>query len=141
MSTTDLDFADLDELAEMLVANGVRSASPDPAKVIVPGVWLNPRTISLDNLAGCTIRVDLVLVVADQGYRQSMPALAALFNEVKNALEAAGLGGPDDDTRVISVVLPGSTQALPALSVPLDLLTTHEETPCPSRPTSSAPAP
>lgn len=124
MATTDLDFADLEQLATLLRAGGIKSVDVDPAKVTTPGVWIAPRTVSLNNLAGVTIRVDLVAVVASVDAIRDLKALAVLFNKVKAVLDANNLGGPDEDSTVVSVKLPASKSPLPGLSIPLDLYTT-----------------
>lgn len=119
-----LDFDDVEALAELLRTGGIRSVDTDPAKVQTPGVWIAVRRVSLDNLDGVTIGLDLVAVVPASAPRLALPKLAALFNQVKAVLDANGLGGPDDDTRVVDVVFPGSQSPLPGLSIPLDLQTT-----------------
>lgn len=118
-----LDFGNLDELATLLKSGGVRSVSADPARVNTPGVWINPKTVRLDLLDGCVIPLDLVCVVASSEYRTSSKALADLFNQVVDALHAGGLGGPEVDAVIGSVLLPGSTSPLPCISIPLDLHT------------------
>lgn len=122
MSTQDLDFGNLDELAGLLTAAGVRSASTNPAEITTPGVWIRFDGVSLDRLAGCTIKLTLHLIVGDAEPRIVMPELAALFNQVRPVLN--DLGGPAGDTTRVGVVLPNSTKPLPALAVPLDLITT-----------------
>lgn len=122
--SADLDFGNLDTLADILRAGGIRSVDTDPAKVQTPGVWIAVRRVSLDNLDGVTIGVDLVAVVAAKAPRLALPDLADLFNIVKAVLDDNGLGGPDEDSRLVDVVFPGSLTPLPGLSIPLDLQTT-----------------
>lgn len=122
--TATLDFGDVDTLVAMLRAGGIRSVDTNPAKVQTPGVWVAVRRVSLDNLDGVTIGLDLVAVVAAKEPRLAFPDLAALFNKVKAVLDDNGLGGPDDDSRLVDVVFPGSQTPLPGLSIPLDLQTT-----------------
>lgn len=122
--TTDLDFGDLDTLKAWLKAGGIRSVDVDPAKVQTPGVWIRPVRVSLNDLAGVTIGLELIAVVANTGAGRDLPELAALFNKVKAVLDTNGIGGPDDDARLVSVTLPGSSSPLPGLAIPLDLYTT-----------------
>lgn len=121
----DLDFADLDALAAVLKAAGVRDASMDPAKVNLPGVWIELTGIDLDVLDGVTIKVNLVCLTQDTDPRRAATQLAALFNQVIPAI--ADLGGPAETTVPGTYVFPGSTAALPGLAIPLELTTTTEE--------------
>lgn len=126
MESTDLNFADLDELAQLLVeVDGVRSANVDETKVQTPGVWIRVDGISLDTLAGLTIKTTLFLIVSERDRPRALVELQTLFNKVMPVLR--NIGGPTGDTTTAGVVLPGSQTPLPALAVPLDLLTTQEE--------------
>lgn len=125
MATTDLDFANLDQLVTALKAAGVRSASIDPAELNLPGVLIEVTGVSLDLLAGVTIKLNLVCLVSDDKPKQAAKQLQALFNKVADVARAHG--GPTDDSTVGRWVLPGSAAELPGISVPLDLITTSEE--------------
>lgn len=125
MST--LDFADLDELATILEAAGVRDVSMDPSKLNLPGVWIELNGIDLDVLDGLTIKVNLVCLTGDTDPRRAATQLAALFNQVVPAI--ASLGGPAGVTTAGTWTFPGSTARLPGLAIPLDLTTTTEESP------------
>jgi hypothetical protein len=119
---TDLDFTNLDDLAQMLTEAGVRSVSTDPAKVNTPGVWIKVDGIGDNLLAGVTIRTTLYLIVPDQDVRRALTALAAMYNTVYPVLRS--VGGPTGPIRTTGLVLPNSQTPLPALAAPLDLLTT-----------------
>lgn len=122
---SDLDFADLDQLATVLTDAGVRSVSMDPAKVNLPGVWIELTGVDLDVLEGVTIKVNLVCLAGDTDPRRAAGQLAGLFNKVVPAI--ADLGGPAGTTLPGTYVFSGSTAALPGLAIPLDLTTTTEE--------------
>lgn len=123
--TAELDFSNLATLAGVLTAAGIRSADTDPAKVQAPGVWIRFDGVELDNLAGVTILATLHLVAPASTFTTVQTQLADLFNQVIPALAAIG-EQPAGTTRPAGVVLPGSTTPLPALAVPLELLTTKE---------------
>lgn len=122
MATTDLDFANVDQLVVLLKAAGIRSASIDPAELNLPGVLIEITGVGQDLLAGCTIKTRLICLVADDKPKQAAKQLQTLFNQVAGV--ARTLGGPTDDSEVSRWVLPGSAAELPGIAVPLDLLTT-----------------
>ncbi len=117
-----LNFADLDALATILKDAGVRDASMDPAKLSLPGVWLELTGIELDVLEGQTIKLNLVCLTQDTDPRRAATQLAALFNTVVAAI--ADLGGPADTAIPGTYVFSGSTARLPGLAIPFDLTTT-----------------
>ena len=124
MAATDLNFDDVDELAALLEAAGIPCAGVELDHLDPPGVWLRPRAARLDHLGGSTLVLDLVLVAPGNGARRAMDVLAGLLNEVTRVL--APLGGPTGDISFVTVSLPGGGAPLPAMVVPLDLLTTQE---------------
>ena len=109
-----LDFAVLDNLAAALVAAGIRSASVNPADVLLPGVWIQVAGVELDLLAGHTIGLNLVAITGDTGPARSMADLAETFNKVVTVIDPTG------QSRMVSVTLPGNPP-LPGLSIPFDL--------------------
>lgn len=123
--STDLDFSNLEDLATLLTAAGVRSVTTDPAKVNTPGVYVKVEGIGDNLLAGVTIQTTLYLVVADQDIRRALDALATLYNLVYPVLH--GIGGPTGPIRTTGLALPNASTPLPSLAVPLDLLTTPNE--------------
>lgn len=126
MEPTDLNFGDLDELTEALAGiDGVRSASLDPADINLPGVLVQVVGVSLDLLAGLTIKTNLLLLVDDTQPRRAAKELQDLFNAVIPVVRT--LGGPTADSVVGKWVLPGQPVPLPGISVPLDLLTTQPQ--------------
>lgn len=121
MTAGDLTFADVDTLVDDLREIDVR-ADLDPADVKTPGVFVRPLGFSLDRLGGYTHRVQLHLVVPDNGYTRSRKALLDLFNKVRSLpLE------PDEDPFYQGLVLPGRPDPLPGLVVPLYLSGTYTE--------------
>lgn len=122
MPGTDLDFTNIDDLADMLKAAGVRSVTTDPGKVNTPGVFVKVEGLGDNLLAGVTIRTTLYLVVQDKDVRRALTALADLYNLVYPVLHQ--LGGPNGEIRTTGLVLPNGQTPLPSLAVPLDLLTT-----------------
>lgn len=124
--TAELDFKNLADLAGVLTAAGIRSADTDPANVQAPGVWIRFDGVELDNLAGVTILATLHLIVPKSTFTTVQTQLADLFNQVVPALAAIG-EQPTGTTRPTAVALPGNAaNPLPALAVPLELLTTKE---------------
>lgn len=130
MSVDDLNPADLDELVTALKAAGtpeqIRSVSLDSDRLQLPGVWVRFDGLRENVLAGLTVRVTLHLIVpAAGGLRRQLAALAELRNVVAPVVKS--YGGPSGDTTRVGVILPAGPPALPALAVPLDLLTSQEE--------------
>lgn len=117
-----IDFADVDELVELLNATEVRSADVDPAKVNVPGVLVQVVSFAEDLLAGTTLKVNLVLVSADTDFRRAMAQLQVLYTQVTPVLDL--FNGPTGDVTAATIQLPADPAPLPALVVPLELLTT-----------------
>lgn len=127
MATDDLNLDDLDDLVALVKAAGVRSVELDPAKVNAPGVWVRFDGIATGTLSGLTLRTTLFLVVPEQDRKRAGKALQELFNKVVPVLRT--IGGPSGDTTPAGLALPPSQTPLPALAVPMDLLTINEETP------------
>lgn len=131
MAVDDFNPADLDELVAAIKAadptgEAIRSASLNPDEVQLPGVWVRFDGLAYDQLAGLTVRVTLHLIVGNAGgFSRVLGKLAALHNLVKPVV--AGYGGPTGPTTRTSVILPTNTQPMPALAVPLDLLTSQPE--------------
>lgn len=131
MAVDDFNPADLDELVAALKAADpsaevIRSVSFNPDEVNVPGIWIRFDGLDDDLLAGCTVKLTLHLIVANAGgFARVLAALAGMRNLVKPVV--AGYGGPSGTTTRTSVLLSGTAAPLPALAVPLDLLTSQEE--------------
>lgn len=126
MATDDLDFANLDQLTQLIKDAGVSSVSTDASEVRTPGVWIRLVSIPPGTLAGLTLRLTVNVVVANSTTRtRTESALADLFNQVMPVITE--VGGPSGDITPIGLVLPGSQTPLPCLSIPLDLLTTNQE--------------
>lgn len=119
------DPADLDELVDAIKATDpehdqLRSVALDPADVKLPGVWVRLDRLRPATLDGLDVGVTVFLIVpAAGGYARQLAGLAELFNLVHPALPGAGAG----DATSASVVLPSSPTAMPALAVPVSLLT------------------
>lgn len=116
-----IDFSEIDELLADLrrapdadpPGAGV-NADVDPAMVRTPGVWIKHTGFTLDALGGYAHKVQLHLVVADNGYVRSRDALVALFNKVATVVE------PDDDPFFQGLELPDLT-VVPGLVVPVNI--------------------
>lgn len=108
-------FAPVDNLAAALRLAGVRSVEQDPAKLLTPGVWIKHAGFSFEYLDGYTHKLQLHLVVADNGYVRSRDALAELLNLVTAVVD------PTDDPFFQGLILPSSPAPLPGLVVPFDL--------------------
>lgn len=122
--TIDLKGA-LVELAELLEAGGVRKASPDPAALSLPGVWVQAIGIDCNVLdeGSYEIQGRLMCIVDDNGVLRSIDALSALVTQVTDVLPATGLITPQ------LVTLPGNLKPMPALAVPVTFQHTPGETP------------
>lgn len=114
-----VDYTAVDDLVEALNAVEGLTAAVDPADVRTPGVWVHHLGFSMDLIGGYTHRLQLHLVVADNGYARSRDALAALFTLV------LGVVSPTDDPFFLGLVLPSTPKALPGLVVPHDLITNY----------------
>lgn len=125
VNPSELDFGNLDDLVELLKDAGIRSVDTDESKINAPGVWIRLDTIRQTQLTGLTLGLTLFLVVGDTDKRRALKGLQDLWNEVIPVL--AAIGGPTGPTTRAGLILPGSTTPLPALAVPLDLLTINEE--------------
>lgn len=121
MAGHEVSFTELDQLAALLAAvEGCRSASVDPGKVKLPGVWIRHDSLGF-RLGGATHKLTLHLITPEREQGRALPELAALFNALSAQLHQ--LGGPSGDLQLVGVVLPGSSTPMPALAVPLDLIT------------------
>lgn len=118
MSAT-VSYAAVDALVTALNAVEGVHAAVDPADVRTPGVWVHHLGFSMDLLGGYTHRLQLHLVVADNGYVRSRDALAELFTLV------LGVVSPTDDPFFLGLVLPSTPKALPGLVLPHDLITDY----------------
>ena len=129
MAVDDFNPADLDELVDALGALDpvvVRSVSLNPDEVNLPGIWIRFDGLNDNVLAGLTVRLTLHLIVGNGGgFARVLAALADMRNLVKPVV--AGYGGPTGPTARTSVILSAGTQPMPALAIPLDLLTSQEE--------------
>lgn len=131
MAADDLNPADIAEVVAAIRAadpgaDVIRSVSTDPAEVQLPGVWIRFDGLEENILAGLTVKLTLHLIVANAGgFARVLAGLAELRNLVKPVLTT--YGGPNGPTTRTAVILPSSTQPMPALAVPLDLLTTQPE--------------
>jgi hypothetical protein len=132
VAVDDFNPADLDELTAAIkgadpTGELIRSASLNPDEVQVPGVWVRFDGLAYDVLAGLTVKLTLHLIVPNAGgFARVLGKLAELHNLVKPVV--AGYGGPSGNTTRTGVLLPGnSSNPMPALAIPLDLLTDQEE--------------
>lgn len=116
-----VSFAPLGDLADLLVAGGVRSATTNPEDVQVPGVLVEPDTIAFDFLGAYAHRARLLLVVPANGTSRALDALAELLNQVTTAIPDDGPVALAGDITFRGVTLPGSTTALPGLVVPVEI--------------------
>lgn len=126
MAVDDLDFDDLEPVIEALAAIGIQ-ASMDSSKLRPPAVWIKFDGIgSEDTLGGLVIKTRLFAVVGktNEAWRANK-ALALLWNKVRPVVQK--YGGPSGDVTAPGLVLSGSTAVLPALSIPLDLVVTHDD--------------
>lgn len=131
MAVDDFNPADLVELVDAIKAADpsgelIRSVSFNPDEVKVPGVWLRFDGLDDGILAGLTVKLTLHLIVPNAGgFGRVLAQLAELRNLVKPVV--ATYGGPNGPTVRTGVILSTTTQPLPALAIPLDLLTTQDE--------------
>lgn len=131
MAVDDFNPADLDELAAALKATDpagdvLRSVSLNPDEVQLPGIWIRFDGLGAGTLGGLVVRTTLHLIVPNAGgVGRVLAALAQLRNLVQPAV--AGYGGPSGDVTRTSVLLAANTSPMPALAVPLDLLTSQPE--------------
>lgn len=131
MAVDDFNPQDITDLAAAIKAAApelIRSASVNPDEVQVPGVWIRFDGIEDTTLGGgLTLNLTLHLIVPNAGgFARVLAQLAELRNAVKPVV--AGFGGPSGPTTRTGVILPAnSTTPLPALAVPLALLTEQNE--------------
>lgn len=132
MAVDDFEPTDLDELVEAIKAADpthelIRSVSLNPDEVKLPGVWIRFDGLDDNLLGGVTVNLTLHLIVANAGgFARVLAGLAQLRNLVKPVV--VGYGGPNGRTTRTSVILPGNTSTpMPALAMPLDLLTSQPE--------------
>lgn len=127
MAVDDFNPADIDELvADLLAADPdhdtLRSVSLNPDEVNLPGVWVRFDGLDDNLLAGVTVKLTLHLIVGNSGgFSRVLDQLAAMRNLIKPVL--VRYGGPNGPTVRTSVILPANTTPMPALAMPLDLLT------------------
>lgn len=123
--STDLAaaWADLDTvLAEL---RGDDPAAPvsveyDPAKLIVPGVWVRVDTVTRRRLSGdITFTVSLHLIAADTDEVMVRDHLAPLWNHVLPILD--GYGGVNGPGLLVAVAMPSGGAPLPAIVVTADI--------------------
>lgn len=124
MAAHDLNVTDLDTLVEALQDAGIESVAFDPAKLNLPGVWVNVTGFQIATLQGLAIRLELIALSPNTEPRMALETVQPVFNQVLAALE--DFGGPTGDP-ITGVWQIGSSQSrLPGISVPFDLLTTQE---------------
>lgn len=131
MAVDDFNPEDIAELIAAVQATDptkelIRTVSMDPDKVRLPGVWVRFDGLDDNVLAGVTVKLTLHLIVQNAGgFTRVLAELAQLRNLVKPAV--AGYGGPNGPTTRTSVILAANAQPMPALAIPLDLLTSQPE--------------
>jgi hypothetical protein len=130
MAADDVDFTNLDQLAADLAAADpelIRSVSVDPSEVQVPGGWLRVDGVGPHTLGAVTLRATLHLIVPEGDVRRRLTMLAAAYNAAKPVLDDLGADVGDADS--VGVILPGSSTPLPALAIPVAILTSPDPTP------------
>lgn len=131
MAVDDFVPADIDELVTALLAADpthevIRSVSLNPDEVQLPGIWIRFDGLDDNLLGGLTVKLTVHLIVANAGgFARVLAALAGMRNLVKPVI--AGNGGPSGQTTRTSVILSPNSQPMPALAIPLDLLTSQPE--------------
>jgi hypothetical protein len=111
-----LTFAPVTALVALLKDSGLR-ADEDPAKLNLPGAWVTVDAIRGITLAGdIQLECSVFLIVGDRDYRRAYVKLADLYNTMATVLE------PDGPVTPQGVVMPGTSTALPALRVPVNLI-------------------
>lgn len=110
-----LSFAPVTALVDALVAAGVR-ATLNPADLNLPAAWVNVETIRALTVDGSLqLEVAVYLIAPDGDYTVAYDTLAELYNATATVLS------PDGPVTPQGVVLPGTSTALPALRVPVNL--------------------
>lgn len=112
-----LHTAEIEALCTDLTAAGVNTTA-DVEKIRVPGAWVRHTGFSLDRLGGFTHKVQLHLVVPDNGYLRARDALLDLLNLALPVVE------PDEDPYFQGLQIDNS-KPLPGLVVPVDLPSTY----------------
>ena len=115
-SGVPLDFAPVDDLVKALrEVDGIRSVDVDPGEVNVPGIWVQVVGFDPDLLAANTLKLRLLLIVADGTRpRDVMDELRDLYNATLAVLQ------PDGPVTARTVALPDGG-LYPALAFSLDL--------------------
>lgn len=127
MAHDDLNPADLDELVAIVRGGdpGDLQCSLDAGELTLgPGVWVTLTGIE-SRLSGTILQVSVVCIAADTVPRVALDQLAGLWNTVRPRLDGAGLArnGP---VVTRTVTIPGGDgRALPALWVPILLMTNN----------------
>lgn len=117
---SDLTTAPLTGLLELLKGAEVFS-SMDPAKVNLPGGWLALDEVRVHNLRGqLQLRCSLFLISGDKDALRAIGVLTDLYNKARTVLT------PDGPVVTQGVVMPESPTPLPALRVPINLITETE---------------
>lgn len=114
MTTGQRILAGVKTLGELLSVAGV-SATDDPGRLQVPGVWMSPRTADVTDLdGGYTVSVDLYLIVSDSGH--PLPALAKLLDQVLTVVD------PDAPVDLAAPIRTSTSEsALPAWRLTVDI--------------------
>lgn len=111
-----LSFGPVQALVELLRGAGLR-ADMDPASLNLPGAWVTVdaiRTLTVDGAV--QLECVVFLIVGDTDYERAYTKLAELFNLMGTVLE------PDGPVTPQGVVMPGTSTAVPALRVPVNLI-------------------
>lgn len=130
MTTTSfqIDLGDVDALAAALKLGGIKSATRDRDALRVPGILIQLAGIRPATYDALEVSLQLLLVANDVDDRRTWEELADLHNKTVVVLD--GLGVQYGQFVGDLITLPGApSNQLPALSVPVQMLTTHEETP------------
>lgn len=107
----------LDELVDLIDEAGLR-VTIDPRNVNPPAVWISPRQIAHDLLAGGTVTVDLWLIAPDNGTPAALKVLSEMLDVVLSVVD------PDAPTSLAeSLALPDTPAPLPAFRVTTELET------------------
>lgn len=114
------DPADLEPLTEALTDAGVPS-STDPVGLTVPGALVRPDGVTEGGLASTMVGVSVILVAPDAAVPEALVELGRLYGLALPVLN--DLGGPADRSTFSTLTLPDQPP-LPAMVVPLELLTT-----------------
>lgn len=107
----------LDDLVDTL-RHAKINADLDPAKLRVPGVWVQVNTIDTsERMHGRTYNLTLALIVGDRETRRAIQKLLELLDQVRAVI-------PDHGAATArSYLLPENPTPLPGLAVPFNLRT------------------